>query len=237
MSEKLPPKILVIEDDERLRASISNNIERSNLDVIRANSKNVLSAIGTDTPNLAIIADHDGNNQAVSIAKMLWEKYSEPTLPLIFIAENAAKNEQYSSLSSQFVVSVNKKDLSLELLPSIKLLLRKSKPVFQNKTLSFRNITIDLATFRVTRDGEKIHLGPTEFKILHLLMQSPDKIFSREEIINFVWDNPRGDIEPRTVDVHVNRLRSMLKAYDREVSIIKTIRSAGYCLKLPGEID
>lgn len=237
MSEKLPPKILVIEDDERLRASISNNIERSNLDVIRANTKNIFTAIGTDIPNLAVISAHDGHEHAITIAKLLWEKYGEPTLPIIFTTDTESNTEELEKLSSQFVASIDKKDITLNLLHTLKLLLRKSKPVFQNKTLSFRNITIDLATFKVTRDGQNIHLGPTEFKILNLLMQTPEKIFSREEIINFVWENPHGEIEPRTVDVHVNRLRSMLKTHTREISIIKTIRSSGYCLKLPGEID
>ena len=86
------------------------------------------------------------------------------------------------------------------------------------------------------RKDKRIHLGPTEFKILQLLVQSPKVIFTRQQIIDYVWGT-KENIEPRTVDVHVNRLRTLIKVDSREIPFIKTVRAAGYCLNLPGEID
>lgn len=234
MSEKLLLKVLVIENDDRLRTSISNNIERNNFDVIRATTENTIHAIGVHTPSAAVISSYNAGD-LTDLAQQLWSKFAQ--MPIVFMVENDEDAEKYQALSQELTTVIKRSDAALNLLPAIKMMLRKSRPVFQNKNLSFRNLSIDLATYRVTRAGTNIHLGPTEFKILHLLMQQPSKIFSREEIINFVWENNDGTIEPRTVDVHVNRLRTMLKAHPKEMSLIKTIRSSGYCLKLPGELD
>jgi two-component system phosphate regulon response regulator PhoB len=95
---------------------------------------------------------------------------------------------------------------------------------------------MDLATYKVQRAGKKIHLGPTEFKIMQMLIQSPKTILSRQRIIDYVWGGDQA-IEPRTVDVHVNRLRSLVKINDEELPFIKTVRASGYCLNLPGERD
>ena len=118
----------------------------------------------------------------------------------------------------------------------IKSLLRKSKPVFQDKVIRYKDLTMDLATYKVHRGDKRIHLGPTEFKIMQMLIQAPKVILSRQEIIDCVWGSNQ-QIEPRTVDVHVNRLRSLVKIRENELPFIKTVRAAGYCLNLPGERD
>ena len=112
-------------------------------------------------------------------------------------------------------------------------MLNKAKPALRSKTISFKNIEINLASYKVIKNGIEIHLGPTEFKILQCFLETPRKILSRKEIMKYVWQD-REDVEIRTIDVHINRLRTALKQPHESVPLIKTIRAAGYCLEIPG---
>ena len=90
-------------------------------------------------------------------------------------------------------------------------------------------IVMDLATHRVTRSGKNVHLGPTEFRLLRLLMERPDRVFTREQLLDKVWGRDI-HVEPRTVDVHIRRLRKALGAHGDD-DVIRTVRGAGYALE------
>jgi two-component system phosphate regulon response regulator PhoB len=94
---------------------------------------------------------------------------------------------------------------------------------------------MNVNAFKVTRFGKSIHLGPTEFKILQCLLELPGRVLSREHIMNYVWGY-NALVEQRTIDVHINRLRSALKDNGDELPLIRTIRSAGYSLNAPREV-
>ena len=94
------------------------------------------------------------------------------------------------------------------------------------RSLQLREIVMDLTAFRVTRNGRNVHLGPTEFQLLKFLMQHPNRIFSREEIIYEIWGADAA-VEARTVDVHVRRLRESITR-EGEADVIRTVRTAGY---------
>jgi two-component system phosphate regulon response regulator PhoB len=113
-----------------------------------------------------------------------------------------------------------------ELLARMRALLRRTRAEPERVCLTLGELEMDLTAFRVTRNGRDIHLGPTEFRLLRLLMHSPNRTFSREEIIDQIWG---GDvvIEPRTVDVHVRRLREAITR-EGERDVIRTVRAAGY---------
>jgi two-component system, OmpR family, phosphate regulon response regulator PhoB len=97
------------------------------------------------------------------------------------------------------------------------------------KILEYKDLKMNVGAYKVTRNGRTIHLGPTEFRILQCLMELPSRILSREHIMNQVWGF-NSKVEPRTIDVHINRLRVALKNDNEELPLIKTVRSAGYCL-------
>jgi two-component system phosphate regulon response regulator PhoB len=113
-----------------------------------------------------------------------------------------------------------------ELLARIRALLRRTRADPESRCLQLREIMMDLAAFRVTRNGRNIHLGPTEFQLLKLLIQHPNRIFSREEIIYEIWGADAA-VEARTVDVHVRRLRDSITR-EGEADVIRTVRTAGY---------
>ena len=116
-----------------------------------------------------------------------------------------------------------------ELMITVKSLLRKSNPVFQNKFVKNKNITMDLAVYKVFHGQKQVHFGPTEFKLLQLFITNPDNVYSRRQIIDYVWGVDK-EISFRTVDVHINRIRKMMNLNDGN-QVIRTIRGAGYCLE------
>jgi two-component system phosphate regulon response regulator PhoB len=94
--------------------------------------------------------------------------------------------------------------------------------------ISFHDIDMDLASHRVTRNGRRVHLGPTEFRLLEFFIQHPRRVFSREELLDAVW-GPDIHVEPRTVDVHIRRLRRAINGTG-ELDLVRTVRTAGYAL-------
>ena len=122
-----------------------------------------------------------------------------------------------------------------ELVSKIKVLASQHVPSNNNKIINYHDIEMNVSNFRVTRLGRVIHLGPNEFKIFQCFLELPGRVLSREHIMNYVWGH-NSKIEPRTIDVHINRLRAALKNNDDELPLIKTIRSAGYSLNAPREL-
>ena len=236
MSDKLPPKILILEADEIARTTLSNSIERYWFTVLRAgNIETAVRISSVNRPNVVIISAKSEGFATDEAAFQIRQVKGCADIPIIFIMQDQETPLDYKPLDNSLIECVPRPYTPNEVLIAVKALLRRSKPIFQDKVIKYKDVSMDLATFKVMRGTKRIHLGPTEFKILELLIQSPKVIFSRSQIIDYVWGADQ-NIEARTVDVHVNRLRSLVKLHADEVPFIKTVRSAGYCLNLPGEI-
>ena len=149
------------------------------------------------------------------------------------IASANEQLEEVKGLDNSFDDYLIKPFAQSDLINKVKSILGKMRPTLLSKTMEYKDLKIDLASFRVIRGNREIHLGPTEFKILQCLMDAPKKIFSREFLMTYVW-GPENNVEIRTIDVHINRLRTALKNPNEDLPFIKTVRSAGYCLSLPG---
>lgn len=243
MVDKLPPKILVIETSEALRSSVSNSIERYWFTVFRAKDpETATTSFLLNKPNVVIISSRIEGLTALEMAVRI-KKLEDNNVPIVFLIDEGESPENYKSVDNGLNEYVVRPFTPNQLMTAIRSLLRKSKPVFQDKIIKYKDLSMDLAKYAVYKNNKKIHLGPTEFKILQLLLQSPKTIFSRQQIIEYVWGSNHL-IEPRTVDVHVNRLRGLIKSANEgkstessKLPFIKTVRAAGYCLSLPGEID
>jgi two-component system phosphate regulon response regulator PhoB len=117
-----------------------------------------------------------------------------------------------------------------ELLARMRALLRRARTEPERVRLELGELEMDLTAVRVTRNGRDVHLGPTEFRLLELLMHSPSRVFSREEILNRIWGTDCA-VEPRTLDVHVRRLREAITR-DGEPDVVRTVRGAGYIIEM-----
>jgi len=117
-----------------------------------------------------------------------------------------------------------------ELLARMRALLRRTRTEPERVRLELGDLAMDLTAVRVTRNGRDVHLGPTEFRLLNLLMHFPNRVFSREEILNRIWGTDCA-VEPQTVNVYMRRLREAITR-DGEPDLIHTVRGAGYIIEL-----
>ena len=228
VSDKLAPNILVVEQDKVMNANICNTIERYGFDATRVHDLSKLDKlIQFNFPHVAVLGAGEGD--VMELAQSLCVKGKPYNLPVIFLVDQE-KNEKEFLLKDNDLVRVLKKPvLPNEIMVSIRELLRKATPVFLDKVMSYKDISLDLYTMKVTKGGSVYSFGPTEFKILQLLMQRPSTIYTRRQIIDYVWGDDK-EIADRTIDVHINRIRTLLKVNEDRNPLIKTIRSAGYCL-------
>lgn len=238
MSTHLPPTILIIEPEVIFRTSISNSLERNGFIILAAaTGDDALKLIDSlpeyKKPNLAIIGYKLPGLSGVEVCTILRSRNTSAPLPIILIADENDKLDEIKGLANTFDDYIVKPFAQSELVNKVKALLGKVKPVLSSKIMEYRDLKIDLASYRVTKGAREIHLGPTEFKILQCLVEAPKKIFSRESLMQYVWGKST-NVEVRTIDVHINRLRSALKSSSDEIPFIKTVRSMGYCLSLPG---
>ncbi|WP_250310775.1 winged helix-turn-helix domain-containing protein [Rickettsia endosymbiont of Oedothorax gibbosus] len=232
MFDKLPPRILVIESTKSVNASLSNVMERAWFNLIKTNTVEkaiVLSAI--NPPDIIIIDSIVQDKFATEIASKIREIDDLARVPIIFLLHPGESLSGYALEDSNFVACLIKPFTSDQLMLLIRSLLRLSNLILQDKVIKYKEVSMDLTTYKVINNGRVIRLGPTEFKILQLFIKSPKVIFSRQDIVNKVWGKD-AVIDLRTIDVHINRIRASLNNKDSEV-FIKTVRSTGYCLDLP----
>lgn len=239
MSYKLPLKILALDSDDTSSALWCKILERNGFDVVRLSAAEQLGKVlATETLNLAIISSRSHGISALEVAVQIKKLKKFENLPIIFLLDPDELKANYYALNgnnSDITEILHRPFSSDSILNIVRSLLRRVKPQLQATVLQYKDISINLANYKVFRGGKQIHLGPTEFKMLHLFLKSPKVIFSRQNIIDHVWGADK-IVETRTVDVHINRLRNTINTVNDD-PLIKTIRSGGYCISLPGEID
>ena len=119
-----------------------------------------------------------------------------------------------------------------ELVARLRAVIRRAQPNAADSSLDYADVKMDLTAHRVSRDGEPVHLGPTEFRLLRHFLHNPGRVFSREQLLDRVWGDD-SEVEMRTVDVHIRRLRQALNAGGRP-DLLRTVRSVGYALDRTG---
>lgn len=240
MTSHLPPTILIIDNDLVSRTASSNALERNGFIVMtKSNPDEALKFLETcsenSKPHLIIINSALEGLSGIELCTIIKTKKPFSQVPVIMISEKESTIVQLQGLENSFDDYIIAPFTNNDLISSVKSILGKSKPVLRKKVLSFGNLKMDLMSYRVTKNNREVHLGPTEFKILQCFIEEPHRIFSRQDLMDYVWDK-RENVELRTVDVHINRLRSALSEPGQHAHSIKTVRSAGYCLELPESV-
>jgi two-component system phosphate regulon response regulator PhoB len=238
MSFHLPPSIMIVDSDVVTRTASSNFLERSGFTAICVTSgteaiRKLAKLSESDKPVLIIIDNILSDLSGIELCILMRSKNIDAQIMLL--ANNGENIEELKGEANAFDDYMIKPFHHVDLTYKIKFLLGKSKPNLKSKVLAFKDIRLNLASYKATRAGRSVHLGPTEFKLLQCFVENPTKIFTREELIGYIWSE-RDDVEKRTIDVHVNRLRAAMKLPGEHVPVIKTIRAAGYCLDLPERI-
>lgn len=229
MFDKLPPRILILELTKSSNISLFNIVERSWFNIVKVSTlEKAIASSHSSAPDIIIIDAVEQNEITIKAAVTLRAISGLDKTPIIFLLNSKEAKTNPTLENSEFVDLLVKPFTSEQLITLIRNLLRRSNWILKNKMIQYKDISIDLTNYRVTKNGEEIHLGPTEFKILHLLLQAPKVTFSRQDIIEKVWPTSK-NIDVRTVDVHINRIRNSIRHKDSQV-FIKTVRSLGYCI-------
>ncbi len=150
-------------------------------------------------------------------------------LPVIMLTARGEEEDRIRGLECGADDYVTKPFSPRELVARVRAVLRRARPAIEDEVLRAGDVVMDLAAHRVHRGEHEVRLGPTEFRLLRHLLEHPGRVFSREQLLDAVWGHDVY-VEPRTVDVHIRRLRKALNAGDAP-DIIRTVRSAGYALE------
>src|SRR6202012_4284721 len=230
----MKPVVLVVEDETSLMTMLRYNLEKEGYRVTEAGDAEEAITVANETPPDAVILDWMlPRMSGIEVCRQLRRKADTRTVPIIMLTARSEENDKVRGLNVGADDYLTKPFSMPELVARVRALLRRTKPSQTKGQLTFGDIVLDFDAQRVSRSGKYIHLGPTEFRLLQYLMERPGTVFSREELLNGVW-GPDIYVEPRTVDVHIRRLRKALNA-DQGLDVIRTVRAAGYALDLSGD--
>jgi len=226
------PLVLVVEDQEALVTMLKYNLEGSGFRVATAgDGEEALVAAAEETPDLILLDWMLPLMSGIEVCRQMRSKPDTRRVPIIMLTARGEEADKLRGLDSGCDDYITKPFSPAELIARINAVLRRSKPELSSEMLTFEDLAMDLAAHRVRRNGQDIHLGPTEFRLLRHLMQHPGRVFTREQLLDSVWGRDVY-VEPRTVDVHIRRLRKALNQ-GGEDDLIRTVRSAGYSLDRP----
>jgi len=223
----LAAKVLVVEDEEALAELLRYNLEAAGYNVVHAATGEDAEVLVTEEePDLVILDWMLPAASGIEICRRLRARTDTRQVPIIMLTARSEEADRIRGLSTgadDYVV----KPFSLpELMARVKALLRRASPSRIAEVLVVADISLDRAAHRVLRGKREVRLGPTEFRLLEYLMQSPGRVLSRGQLLDGVWGRD-AYVDERTVDVHIGRLRKAL-IRGREGDPIRTVRGAGY---------
>lgn len=223
------PLVLVVEDEHALVTLLRYNFEAAGYEVATAlDGEEALLAISERRPDLIVLDWMLPSISGLEVCRQIRRKPETRDVPVIMLTARGEEGDRVRGLDSGADDYVTKPFSPNELVARVRAVLRRSRPSTAEEVLSYAGLAMDLAAHRVTRNGRAIHLGPTEFRLLRHFMEHPGRVFAREQLLDAVWGHDVY-VEPRTVDVHIRRLRKAING-DGEPDVIRTVRSAGYAL-------
>jgi two-component system phosphate regulon response regulator PhoB len=221
--------ILIVEDEEALTLLLRYNLETQGYEVETiARGDEADTRLREGTPDLVILDWMLPGLSGIELCRRLRARPETQKLPIIMLTARGEESERVRGLSTGADDYIVKPFSVPELLARVNALLRRASPERVAEVLSFGDIAIDREKKRVSRAGQAVDLGPTEYRLLEFLMERPGRVFSREQLLDGVWGSDIY-IDERTVDVHVGRLRKALNR-GHESDPIRTVRGAGYAL-------
>jgi two-component system phosphate regulon response regulator PhoB len=220
------PRILVVEDDDALGTLLRYNLEREGYSVsLATDGEEALIQAEEQLPDLVVLDWMLPRVSGIEVCRRLRQKPQSRNVPIIMLTARGEESDRIRGLDTGADDYVVKPFAVTELSARTRAVLRRLRPGLAEDVVVRGALSLDRSAHRVSRDGEEIHLGPTEFRMLDFFMQNPGRVFSREQLLDSVWGSDVY-VEARTVDVHVRRLRAKLG--EEHAYLIQTVRSVGY---------
>jgi len=220
-------RILVVEDEQAIREMVGFALKKAGFAFEEVgDAEQALLAVAAHPPDLILLDWMLPGMSGIDLARRLRRDDMTACMPIIMLTARVEEHSRIRGLEVGADDYVTKPFSPRELVARIKAVLRRSRSETEGQAIEYDGLSLDPLDHRVRVDGEPLELAPTEFRLLHFFMRHPDRVYSREQLLDYVWG--RGVfVEERTVDVHIRRLRKVLAghAYDR---FIQTVRGAGY---------
>jgi len=222
-------KVLVVEDEDAISRLIKYNLTAEGFEVfIVDDGDEALLATEEFQPDIILLDWMLPNVSGIEICRQLRARDETREIPVIMLTARAEEEDRLRGFEKGADDYVTKPFSMKELVARIHAVLRRANPAATGNVLTFSDIVLDRENMRVTRGGEAVTLGPTEFRLLEVLIKRPGRVYSREQLLDIVWGQDIY-VEARTVDVHIGRLRKALNKGGL-VDPIRTVRASGYAL-------
>jgi len=223
------PAVLVVEDETALLTLLRYNLEKEGFTVSAAHDgEEALLQLKEAKPDAVLLDWMLPRVSGIEVCRQIRRTPAWRDLPVIMLTARGEEGDRVRGLDSGADDYVVKPFSPNELIARLRAVIRRARPASRAETLRFSDLALDLSAHKVARGGKPIHLGPTEFRLLRFLMERPGRVFSREQLLDAVWGRD-AEVELRTVDVHIRRLRKALNGGGR-TDVIRTVRAAGYAL-------
>ncbi len=220
-------RVLIIEDEKPIREMLRFALERAGYAVDEAgDAAAATSLISRQRPDLMLVDWMLPEVSGVNLVRALRRSEINRDIPVIMLTARGEEGDRVTGLEAGADDYMSKPVAIKELLARIRALLRRSRGFSQEETLQAGTIRLNIATHQVAIDGKNVHFGQTEYRLLKFFLQHPERVYSRGQLLDLVWGETVY-VEERTVDVHILRLRKLLKPYGVD-SMVQTVRGAGY---------
>jgi two-component system phosphate regulon response regulator PhoB len=223
----MPPKVLIVEDEDSLVTLLSYNLQAEGYAVVHTPSGGeAMMVVNEERPDIVILDWMLPGLSGIEICRQIRARPETKALPVIMLTARGEEGDRIRGLQTGADDYVVKPFSVSELVARVKALLRRSSPERIADVLEGNGIKLDRAAHRVTRFGREVNIGPTEYKLLEQFMENMGRVLSRSQLLDGTWGRD-ADVDERTVDVHVGRLRKAI-VRGMEADPIRTVRGAGY---------
>ena len=222
-------KVFLVEDEQSIVTLVEYSLKSEGYKVlVSSNGEEALSEIKKEEPDIVLLDWMLPDLSGLDICKLLKKDEKFKHIPIIMLTAKGQEEDKVAALNAGADDYITKPFGNAEMIARINALLRRSKPGVVSDKITYEDIVIDRLQRKVFRKKIEINMGPSEYKILDFLIKNPKRVYSRDQLLNNIWpDNV--NVEIRTVDVHITRLRKAINIEGTK-ELIRTVRSAGYSL-------
>lgn len=218
-------RILVVEDEVAIRDMLCFVLDQHGYECIEADTyQSALNQLHEPYPDLILLDWMFPGGSGIKLLNHLKQDNILRSIPVVMLTARGEEQDKVRGLENGADDYVTKPFSPKELMARLKTVLRRVNPTSLDDVLTFNELKLDPVSHRVSLAEEGLNMGPTEFKLLHFFMTHPERVYSREQLLNNVWGT-NVYVEDRTVDVHIRRLRKVLADHEH---LIQTVRGAGY---------
>ncbi len=224
------PRVLLVEDDPALAELLEYRFQAEGYDVVvTPNGDEALLLAEEQVPDLVILDWMIEGTSGIEVCRRLRRAKATAHVPIMMLTAREVEDDRIRGLETGADDYITKPFSPRELLARVGAIMRRIRPALAGESLQVGDLSLDVTSHRVNRQGRMLPLGPTEFRLLKYFMEHPGRVFSRGQLLDAVWGT-HADIELRTVDVHIRRLRQGIEIEGAN-DPVRTVRSAGYSLE------